>query len=164
MIKLILSGVQSVLKAFSKVREATQLYVYGRRLNALLLENVRRRFKDQVSPTGEPWIRSKAADKRKDNNRGTLYDTGRLYRSLNVVSKGNRRFVTSRVAYAKTHDLGLKGMPVRKFMAFSQSDIEDANGLWNEVMQGAGAGTDGAALSSKGTSGKSGFRRFTGAK
>jgi hypothetical protein len=56
---------------------------------AAMLDRTRKRFLEQVSPDGVAWKESRAAMIRRVTGRdgGTLFDTGSLFHSLNVLPK-----------------------------------------------------------------------------
>lgn len=100
---------------------------------ALLFNRMRTRFLKETDPTGEKWIPSKAALRRARSGRGggTLYDTGKLFRSIQLYADGeNSRAIGTNVtspkgyAYGVTHQFGLYGFPVRQFLGFGDSDVK----------------------------------------
>ncbi|MEG1728761.1 MAG: phage virion morphogenesis protein [Bacteroidaceae bacterium] len=88
---------------------------------AILLNRIRTRFQQQTDPSGMLWIPSQAA---LDENRNTLIDTGRLFRSIQLFqSSAGFRMIGTDVPYAPFHHYGRKyGGVTRAFMAFNDED------------------------------------------
>lgn len=93
---------------------------------ALLLNRIRTRFLAETDPEGHPWEPSKAGIKRRaSGGSGTLFKTGRLFRSIQLAGTGpNERAIITDVPYASYHNFGLGGLPQRLFMAFSEDDAK----------------------------------------
>jgi phage virion morphogenesis protein len=94
---------------------------------AVLFNRQRTRFLMEMDADGFKWPQSQAAKRRKKTARGggTLFDTGRLFRSLQLYAIGpNVRAIGSNVPYGKTHNFGLAGFPVRQFLGFSDEDVQ----------------------------------------
>ena len=88
---------------------------------ALIFNRIRTRFTQNVNPDGIPWPQSKAAQKR---GTITLYDTGRLFNSLQLFSVGpNTRAIGTDVPYAKYHNEGSGRLPKRQFLGFGDDDV-----------------------------------------
>lgn len=105
---------------------------------ALLLNRIRQRFLEEKDPDGNPWIPSQAAiERRKEGGTGTLFDTGNLWRSIQLGDKRPLEriigtFSDKDVSYGKYHQFGVPGrLPIRRFLGFGKSD-ED---LVNELLQ-----------------------------
>lgn len=93
---------------------------------AAVLNRLRTGFLQQVGPDGLPWTRSAAGLERESRGQGqTLFDTGRLFRSLQL-SRGekNERVIGTNVPYAGFHNAGTSRMPQREFLAFNQEHLE----------------------------------------
>lgn len=117
----------SALKGQVKTGRAIDLFIRGVDTEqvlddaaAILLNRIRTRFQQQIDPEGHPWIQSQAAI---DENRNTLIDTGKLFRSIQLyqTSKGMRLIGTD-VEYAPYHHAPRKGIR-RAFMAFNDEDL-----------------------------------------
>lgn len=121
-------GMDSILQGVLDVVAAAQL------------ARIRARFLAQESPNGSPWPESRAAMVRRITGRdgGTLFDTGSLFHSLNVIpmqgmeravgvvpGTKNRETGEDVETYGRAHQLGLYGNPVREFIGFSQDDPRD---------------------------------------
>ena len=94
--------------------------------SAFLISRILTRFLAETDPNGVPWIPSKAGMARRlKGGTGTLFDTGKLFRSLQVfkTAEGERRVGTD-VPYAPLMQLGggpFK-LPPRPFLGFSNED------------------------------------------
>lgn len=93
---------------------------------AFLISRVLSRFLAENGPDGTPWIPSRAGMARRlKGGTGTLYDTGRLFRSIQVHrdSEGQRRISTD-VPYATLMQRGGGpfNLPPRPFLGFNQQD------------------------------------------
>lgn len=91
---------------------------------AVLLNRVRTRFLSQVSPDGTQWGESHAAKLRQQKGRGggTLYDTGRLYHSIQLYANGfNSRMIGTDVPYGVYHQSAI-GQIKREFLGFNNDD------------------------------------------
>lgn len=91
---------------------------------ALLLNRIRTRFLAETDTDGKKWIQSEAAKKRRaKGGTGTLFDTGRLFHSIQAHKKGaNGRAISTDVQYAKYHQFGTNKLPKREFLGFNQED------------------------------------------
>lgn len=93
---------------------------------ALLLNNIRTRFLSEVDPQGHKWEPSKASLHRADTGRGggTLYDTGRLYQSIQLAERPpDGRIIGTDVPYAGFVNYGTIRLPERIFMGIADTDI-----------------------------------------
>ena len=71
---------------------------------AFILNRIRTRYLAEQAPDGTPWIPSHAAIRRRaKGGTGTLFDTGRLFRSiqLSAESSDSERIISTDVPYAK---------------------------------------------------------------
>lgn len=117
---------EQVFDGINKALNQTEILDEG---SALLLSRLRRRFLQQKDPEGKDWIPSKAALKRKAKGRGggTLFDTGRLFHSIQLArSTESERFIGSDVFYGVYHNEGRPqhGLPRREFMGFGENDVD----------------------------------------
>lgn len=93
----------------------------------VLITRIRSRYLRQLDPDNKKWSESQAAARRKARGQqgGTLFDTGTLFRSINVRRINNRSYtVGTDVPYGKIHQFGLEGLPERKFIGANNEDIE----------------------------------------
>jgi len=90
----------------------------------LLLSRIRKRFLAEEAPDGTKWIESTSgARRRAKGGTGTLFDTGRLFHSIQAHTKGpNYRAISTDVPYARKHQEGLGGEVKRVFLGFSTED------------------------------------------
>jgi phage gpG-like protein len=100
---------------------------------SIILNNTRARYLQEKNPEGKAWPPSKAAIKRRrGGGTGTLFDTGTLWRSIQLVDEGSdgERVITAGAwndkgtEYGHFHQEGTKFLPVREFMGVVESDIE----------------------------------------
>ena len=94
--------------------------------SAFLVSRILTRFLAETDPSGVPWIPSKAGMARRlKGGTGTLFDTGKLFRSIQVYkdSEGSRRIGTD-VEYGPRLQLGGGpfNLPPRVFLGFSVDD------------------------------------------
>lgn len=101
---------------------------------AILLNRTRQRYLKEVNPDDVPWIPSQAAiDRRRKGGTGTLFDTGTLWRSIQLSAekpKGERTikagaYSAKGTEYGQFHQFGVPGrLPIREFLGVPQGDIE----------------------------------------
>jgi len=117
----------ATLKAAEAALDVTNLLDEA---GAVLLQRIRSRFLAQVDPDGVPWPVSRAAMRRASSGRGggTLYDTGRLFHSIQLHKTGqDSRSIATDVPYAPEHNLGQKGQVTRVFLGFGEEDRDVVN-------------------------------------
>jgi phage gpG-like protein len=98
---------------------------------ALLFNRMRSRFLIESDPTGQRWPVSQAAIRRNRTGRGggTLFNTGKLFRSLQIyATSGTTREIGTDVTaggfpYGKVHQFGWGGLPRREFLGFGDEDV-----------------------------------------
>lgn len=145
MISITVSGQDEVEEFLAGIEDALEVESILDQGAALLLARIRERFLAQVDPDGKPWIPSFSARIRAFTGRGggTLFDTGRLFHSIQVYHEGkNTRSIGTDVPYAKDHQLGLKpgqpsssgrifkhGLPARRFLGFNEEDVDVVTGM-----------------------------------
>jgi len=116
----------SITSQLAKLEEVLDSGLILDEAAAFLLGRIRRRFLEERDPDGQGWEPSKAAIKRRlSGGTGTLYKTGRLWRSIQaaVVDGNERRVIDTDVPYARIHQLGI-GQVKRVFMGFSDGDVD----------------------------------------
>lgn len=113
-------GVLAKLKVLAELTDPTFVV---QQASALVLNRIRSRFLREVDPAENPWPPSKAAiARRASGGTGTLFDTGRLFRSIQLASlQGNEARIGTDVPYAKYHQLGI-GQVQRQFLGISDGD------------------------------------------
>lgn len=94
-----------------------------------LVKSILTRFESEKDPTGQAWIPSRAGMYRKlHGGRGTLYDTGNLFRSINYTRDSDTsRKIGFGTSYGVKHQLGESGLPKREFIGVSPQDVSMVN-------------------------------------
>jgi phage gpG-like protein len=101
----------------------------------ILLNRTRQRFLNEVGPSGVPWPRSRAAIERARQGRGggTLFDTGRLFHSIQIVKITPYLFsLETDVPYAAEHQFKL-----RPFLGVNSEDIRVMSSFISRSILGA---------------------------
>lgn len=95
------TGEESVVAALDALRRALDVDLLADECAAVLLNRIRTRFLSERDPDGKPWVPSLAGTLRKRGREGgTLFDTGRLFRSIQLYSEGRgRRAIGTDVPY-----------------------------------------------------------------
>jgi phage virion morphogenesis protein len=95
---------------------------------SFLLNRIRTRYLRETDPTGTPWVPSKAAiERRKRGGTGTLFDTGKLFHSIQLAKLDNERIIGTDVEYGPVHQYGdpEQGIVQRMFLGFADPDDTD---------------------------------------
>lgn len=128
MIELKLEGTfEKLIRRFETVKENIDTEAILDEAGALLLNRIRTSFLAEEDPDEKPWIPSAAAIRRRAlGGSGTLFDTGRLFRSIQLASRGvDQRVIATDVPYGKSHQFGVPGkLPIRLFLGFGEKDEE----------------------------------------
>lgn len=110
---------------------------------AILLNSIRNRFLRGVDTDNTPWPVSHAAILRAKAGRGggTLYDTGRLFHSLQEFAvDAQSRAIGTNVTYGSVHQFGNVKLPKREFLGFADRDLETIRNMLTrraaEALQG----------------------------
>lgn len=99
---------------------------------AVIYNRMRSRFLIETDPLGHKWPPSQAALRRARSGRGggTLFDTGRLFRSIQLYADSpTSRAIGTNVTspqgypYAEKHQFGI-GFPQRQFLGFGPEDLD----------------------------------------
>lgn len=99
---------------------------------AVIYNRMRTRFLAETDPLGVKWPVSRAALRRARTGRGggTLFDTGKLFRSIQLYAEsattraiGTNVTSPSGFPYAEKHQFGI-GFPQRQFLGFADEDLE----------------------------------------
>jgi phage gpG-like protein len=126
MIELKLEGTfEKLIRRFEKLRDSLETEEILDEAGALLLNRIRTSFLAEKDPDDVFWIPSAAAIRRRaQGGSGTLFDTGRLFRSIQLGTRGvGERVIATDVPYAKAHQFGVPGkLPIRLFLGFGESD------------------------------------------
>ena len=121
MLNITIKGQEALEKKLDLLTDALDTRTILDEAGAVLFQRIRKRFLDQEDPDGQAWIPSKASLKRAGG--GTLYDTGRLFHSIQLYADGeNSRAIGTNVPYGKYHNFGLGHMPRRQFLGFGDED------------------------------------------
>lgn len=127
MLSVEINGLKDLTDTLSTLERALDITFILDESGAVLLNRIRSRFLAQIDPDGMPWPMSQAAKRRKVTGRGggTLFDTGRLFHSIQLHKTGdNSRSISTDVPYAKEHNLGTKGQIQRVFLGFNDEDAD----------------------------------------
>lgn len=114
---------ESVLQSLTSALDVTEILDESA---AILLNRIRTNFLVQTSPDGQKWVESGAAKDRAAKGRGggTLYNTGRMYQSIQLYAPGtNTRSIGTDVPYAGIHNNGV-GQIQREFLGFGEDDAD----------------------------------------
>lgn len=99
---------------------------------AVIYNRMRARFLMEQAPDGTKWPPSQAALRRARSGRGggTLFDTGKLFRSIQLYAEsatsrsiGTNVSSTTGFPYAEKHQFGI-GFPQRQFLGFANEDLD----------------------------------------
>lgn len=128
MIELKLEGTfERLIRRFEKIKDEIDTEALLDEAGALLLNRIRTSFLREQDPDDKPWIPSQAAIKRRQQGgSGTLFDTGNLFRSIQLGTRGlGVRVIATDVPYGKFHQFGVPGrLPIRMFLGFGEKDEE----------------------------------------
>jgi len=123
-------GLVKAMKGMQDALDTTQILDEGA---AVIYNRMRARFLVETDPMGNKWPPSQAALRRARSGRGggTLFNTGRLFRSIQLYADGPAtRAIGTNVTspqgypYAEKHQFGLGGMVQRQFLGFAQEDLD----------------------------------------
>lgn len=121
MLSISIQGQEALERKLNLLTDALDTRAILDEAGAILFQRIRKRFLDQEDPDGIAWVPSAASRKRSGG--GTLYDTGRLFRSLQLYADGeNTRAIGTNVPYAPIHNFGQGRMPRRQFLGFGDED------------------------------------------
>lgn len=121
MLKITVQGQAGLERTLSDLGKALVVRDILDEASAVLLGRIRQRFLDETDPDGVAWIPSRASRLRAGG--GTLFDTGRLFHSIQLFSEGeNSRAIGTNVPYAPRHQFGGGNLPQRQFLGFSDED------------------------------------------
>lgn len=122
-------GLEKAIKGLYDALDTTKILDEGA---AVIYNRMRSRFLIQQAPDGSTWPVSQAALRRARTGRGggTLFDTGRLFRSIQLYAESaTSRAIGTNVTspqgfpYAEKHQFGI-GFPQRQFLGFADEDLE----------------------------------------
>jgi phage gpG-like protein len=148
-VKVKVLGATELRAKLARVGQNVPKFVLSQKgLGALLIREMKKRFRQQVDPSGKPW---KPLNKRSRKGRRLLYQTGSLYDAIGVIEGGEatgfasptgagfrigikskkrmERSAAGRYSrqvdtavYGRVHQLGQNGIPQRRFIGLSASD------------------------------------------
>lgn len=121
--------IERVIQALSDGLDTQRILDEG---SAIIFNNIRTRFLAQTDPRGQQWPVSGAALWREAHGigGGTLYDSGRLFRSLQLYSESpDSRAIGTDVPYAEFHQWGTIHLPQRQFLGASDEDVRTFQAL-----------------------------------
>lgn len=123
-LKISIEGQPRIERVFSALTQALDTKEILDQGSALLLNRMRTRYLKELDPDGYKWERSKAAEARAKSGRGggTLYDTGRLFGSIQLYADTDvSRTIGTDVPYAI---YAQDGPPRRTYLGFGDEDVE----------------------------------------
>jgi|WetSurSiteA1Bulk_404760.scaffolds.fasta_scaffold15739_4 phage gpG-like protein len=119
-----------LLERLKRIEAVTDPQYILEKATTVVLARIRTRFLREVDPDEVPWLPSQAAVHRRSTlGTGTLFETGRLFRSIqehfepapSVSTSSGQVRISTDVPYAKYHQLGI-GQIARPFLGFSDND------------------------------------------
>jgi len=105
---------------------------------AAILNRLRTTYLAEQDPAGAPWIPSRSGiARRKRGGTGTLFDSGRLFRSIQLATLPNlgEASIFTDVPYANKHNLGTDGMVKREFLAITPEHASMALSIFEKKVQ-----------------------------
>ncbi len=131
LLKVTVVGQPALEKSIRGLAEALDTVKIIDEGSAVLFNRTRTRFLAEEAPDGTKWPPSKAALRRARLGRGggTLFDKGRLFRSLQLFADSpTTRAIGTNVTsdegfpYPERHQFGI-GFPQRQFLGFAEEDL-----------------------------------------
>lgn len=125
MLRVQLKGQQQITAVLTGVGKALDTVAILDESGALLYNRIRTRFLQQQDPDGSTWVESWSAKQRRERGvgGGTLFDTGTLFRSIQLHKVGaDSRAISTDVPYAPDHNLGINNQRQRVFLGFGRED------------------------------------------
>lgn len=132
MLRVVVQGQPGLLKAMSNMKDALDPVKILDEGAAVIYNRMRARFLIETDPMGVKWPPSQAALRRARSGRGggTLFDTGKLFRSIQLFADSQyTRSIGTNVTsptgfpYAEKHQFGI-GFPQRQFLGFGPDDLD----------------------------------------
>ena len=124
------SGLVRAIEGLAEALDPVQILDEGA---AVIYNRMRSRFLIETDPLGSKWPQSQAAIRRAKTGRGggTLFDTGKLFRSIQLYADGpaSRAIGTNVTSpkgfpYPFVHQYGSAIFPQRQFLGFADEDLE----------------------------------------
>jgi phage virion morphogenesis protein len=122
-------GLEKSIRGLGKALDTVKILDEGA---AVIYNRLRSRFLIEQAPDGTKWPPSQAALRRARSGRGggTLFDTGKLFRSIQLYAESQHtRAIGTNVTspqgfpYAEKHQFGI-GFPQRQFLGFAAEDMD----------------------------------------
>lgn len=122
-------GLEAAIKGLAEALDTRKILDEGA---AVIYNRMRSRFLVETDPLGHKWPPSLAALRRARTGRGggTLFDTGKLFRSIQLFAGddttraiGTNVTSPSGFPYAEKHQFGI-GFPQRQFLGFGPDDLD----------------------------------------
>lgn len=132
LLSVTVQGQPGLLKAIQGMKDALDPVAILDEGAAVIYNRMRARFLVETDPLGNKWPPSQAALRRARTGRGggTLFDTGKLFRSIQLFAESQftRSIGTNVVSktgfpYAEKHQFGI-GFPQRQFLGFATDDLD----------------------------------------
>ena len=132
LMRVVVQGQPGLQKAIAGMTDALDPVKILDEGAAVIYNRMRSRFLIETDPLGAKWPPSQAALRRARTGRGggTLFDTGKLFRSIQLYADGpETRAIGTNVTspqgfpYAEKHQFGI-GFPVRQFLGFGPEDLD----------------------------------------
>lgn len=132
LLRVTVQGQPGLVKAIQGMKDALDPVQILDEGAAVIYNRMRARFLVETDPLGNKWPPSQAALRRARSGRGggTLFDTGKLFRSIQLYADSQyTRAIGTNVTsptgfpYAEKHQFGI-GFPQRQFLGFAQEDLE----------------------------------------
>ena len=127
---------EKLRKLVKKTSDLTQVM---NEIGQQLLLSTDQRFEKQVDPEGIPWKSNTPYTRRLKKAKGyidkILQASGRGRASINYAATSDRVVVGTNVDYMRKHQLGLEGLPVRKFLGISKEDEVEIGIILDEYLR-----------------------------
>lgn len=108
------------------VKKTSDLTPVMNEIGQQLLLSTDQRFEKEVDPDGMPWKANTPYTRKLKKAKGfidkILQASGRGRASINYAATKDRVVVGTNVDYMRKHQLGLEGLPQRKFLGISKED------------------------------------------
>lgn len=122
-------GLLNAIQGLAEALDTTKILDEGA---AVIYNRMRTRFLAETAPDGTKWPPSRAALRRARSGRGggTLFDTGKLFRSIQLYAEsptsraiGTNVTSPSGFPYGEKHQFGI-GTVQRQFLGFAPGDLD----------------------------------------
>jgi phage virion morphogenesis protein len=122
------------------VKKVSDLTPVMNEIGQQLLLSTDQRFEKEVDPDGVPWKPNTPYTRRLKKAKGLigkiLQASGRGRASINYGATKDRVVVGTNVEYMRKHQLGLEGLPVRKFLGISKEDAAEIGIILDGYLNG----------------------------